>query len=181
MNAEEIRKVFDILTYNVKGFSYDKGTFMAWAEELSQYDADDVFSKLKELLAERIFQTTTPTVYYLIKGLRKTKDKIDYTQTVFYCRLCGRPFNSIEAHHEHEDRCSSVKYILKQYLRFGLNPIPNKRDLFEMSEDEFDKKYKELLKIVYNKTTDKLEKIRIEFIFNPPKKEVAKDFIGATE
>ena len=46
-----------------------------------------------------------------------------------------------------------------------------------MPEDEFDEKYKIILRKVQSLTTDEMEKRRIEYIFNPPNQEEAKDFL----
>ena len=46
-----------------------------------------------------------------------------------------------------------------------------------MSDEEFQERYCKLLHWIQNHTQNESEKTRIEFIFNPPKKERAKSFL----
>ena len=57
------------------------------------------------------------------------------------------------------------------------NKDVNKKELYELEENEFQKRYDDLLKYIMEHTTDEKEKQRIGFIFNPPTpEEVAKYF-----
>ena len=46
-----------------------------------------------------------------------------------------------------------------------------------MSEEEFNERYNKLLYYIYEHTENESERTRIGFIFNPPSKEKAKDFL----
>lgn len=182
MSREEVLDLLDTIAVSYKNFVQDTDLLLkTWEEILCQYDTEEVKQELRKCMSEDQFQYQPPTVYYLVRNLRKICEKVDYTKQVVYCHLCKRPFNDDEQLKMHIDRCLSVRYILRQYKRFNISKQLSKRDLYEMNQEEFDKKYEELLKWIQKNTTDVREKARIEFIFNPPRAEVAKKYLNQKE
>ena len=151
-------------------------TVDSWFEILQQYDPDEVLQELKTIMADSRYQMKMPTCYYLVKNLKPIKDKINWNETVFYCDVCNKAFNNLEVQKKHRERCSSIRYIASQYKKWFYKEV-DKKELYNMPSEEFDKKYNELLKFLMNKTTDEKEKTRINFIFNVPTPETAKEFL----
>ena len=180
MTRLEVDKLLNTVDLNYK--NYFKGSITEfsdyWYEYLYQYDFKEVEKKLRECMAMDQFQYQPPTLDYLIKDLVKIQDKVDFNKTLIYCQFCNRIFNSIETLHKHEDRCRSIRYIARQYKKYLKREV-NKRELYEMSDEEFDEKYDKLLKFVQERTNDEREKEIISFIFKVPTKEDAKKFINS--
>lgn len=149
----------------------------AWLNTLHQYDCEEVKKSLDEAMSEERFQREPPQAQYLVRGLVKKYDKVDYSKQVIYCQICNRPLNQGD-YDRHFDRCSSIEYILNQCKRFNAPCSYSKKELFEMLDESFEEYYKKILRYVQEHTTDKSEKQRIEFIFNPPSEEKAKKFLS---
>ena len=179
MTKLEVDELVNLLDMSYRSFVKDPvGMSNLYLKMLYQYDCEDVMKKLQECMAMEQFQFQPPTLDYLVKDLTRNKDKVDFNKTLIYCQFCNRMFNSIETLHKHEDRCRSVRYIARQYKKY-LNREVNKRELYEMSDEEFDEKYDKLLKFIEMRSTDEREKEIISFIFKVPTKEVAKKFINS--
>ena len=179
MTKLEVDELVNLLDMSYRNFVKDPvGMSNLYLKMLYQYDCEDVMKKLQECMAMEQFQFQPPTLDYLVKDLTRNKDKVDFNKTLIYCQFCNRMFNSIETLHKHEDRCRSVRYIARQYKKY-LNREVNKRELYEMSDEEFDEKYDKLLKFIEMRSTDEREKEIISFIFKVPTKEVAKKIINS--
>lgn len=179
MNREETRTLLNFLEMSYSGFSVTKEKLDFWHEELQQYDLDDVKRRLNELMSNERYAFVPPLLDIIKSGLTKKKDKVDFSQQIYSCKHCRKMFNDLDETHLHEDRCSAIKYIERQYKRFNLGAIDNSRkyELYNMSEKEFDEKYKKILKYVQEHTNQEYEKALIENIFNPPSMEAAKNFL----
>lgn len=179
MNRQEVAELLNLIDVNCRNFSKDKdidAMMTSWLEVLCEYEYKDVKNRLKQCLAQDMFQYQPPTVYYLVKELQKKQDKVDFKKQVIYCNICGRAFNYEDKLKNHFERCSSVRYIITQCKKWGKKDL-NKRELYEMGEEEFNEKYEKLLHYIYEHTTNEKEKTRIGFIFNPPGAEIAKKFL----
>ena len=180
MTRLEVDKLLNTVDLNYK--NYFKGPINEfsdyWYEYLYQYDFIEVEKKLRDCMSMDQFQYQPPTLEYLIKDLVKIQDKVDFNKTFIYCQFCNRIFNSIETLHKHEDRCRSVRYIVRQYKKY-FNREVNKRELYEMSDEDFDEKYDKLLRFIEQHTTDEKEKKVIGFIFKVPSKEDARKVINS--
>ena len=177
----EKKKVIDVLDYlgmNYSTFGDTKSKFEMWNKILKDYSYDEVMDRINELMARKEFLTVCPTLTVIVSPLTKIKDKQTFEGALFMCQFCGRAFESKEEMEIHEDRCRSIRYIEKQYKRFKLGVI-DKKILFDMQEDEFQERYKKLLKFVYEHTGNDYEKQIIENIFNPPTPEKAKEVLNA--
>lgn len=175
MTKDELKIIMQHLANSYRDFKLDESNINWWYEELKDYNFNDVRNRIKEIMSEDRYQA--PTLEYIMRTLIKEENKLNWDEMVYFCSVCKKGFNDTKKLEEHEDRCRSVRYIERQIKRFRWGNV-NKRELYAMSEEEFDERYKILLRKVQERTNDELEKQRIEFIFNPPKPEVAKEFIG---
>ena len=175
MNYEQVD---ELLGYISASYRVENSTSMiySWLDILQEYDYEEVKQALYEAMSEDRFQRTPPQAQYLVRNLVKKYDKVDYSKQVVYCPICRRPLNQSD-YEKHFDRCSSVEYVLNQCIRFNSSCRYTKRELYEMSEEDFEKYYNTILKFVMNRTTDESEKTRIGFIFNPPSEEKALEFL----
>ena len=176
MNVEQVN---DLLEYISISYKTEIPTSMlySWLDVLQAYDYEEVKQSLDEAMAEERFQTRPPQSQYIVRNLVKKYDKVNYKEQVVYCPICRRPLNQPQ-YDEHFNRCSSVEYILNQCKRFNIQCRYSKKELYEMKEIDFEEYYNTILKYVMNHTTDASEKTRIGFIFNPPKKKKAKEFLS---
>lgn len=182
MNKTQTLELIEFINNNYKNYFSDKQInemLDEWAKELSQYDYEDIKEELKECMSKSEFQMKPPTLYHLTSKCKKKHEKIDYKEIVYYCDLCGKPFNDIDKMMEHRTRESSVNYVIFQ-TRKWFNKELNKAELYAMEETEFRQRYDKLLHYIYEHTTDEEEKIRIGYIFNPPGQKEAQAFLNKT-
>lgn len=177
MNKEEVLDLFEFLNMNYPNFESSSEKINVWLNELQMYDAEDIKRNLKELMAEDLYSKTPPLLSRIIRGLTPKNEKVDFTKTIYFCSRCNKAFNSKEKCDEHFDRCSSVDYVIRETKKWFKKELTRK-ELFNMSDEEFQEKYKKMLLWIHDHTTDEREKTRIEFIFNPPSKEKARSFIA---
>ncbi len=179
MTEQETLELLEFIETNYTGFEIKEGMLKAWHEVLQQYDSGEVKENLKKYMGYEEFQYSPPKVYLLVKGLQKQCDKVDFSQEVFLCRNCRRPFNSFEEMERHYDKCLDVDYIIKETKKWGGKELTRK-ELFQMPDEEFQDKYDKMLKFIAEHTNNESEKTRISFIFNPPSRETAKRFLTGT-
>lgn len=180
MNKEQIKEIIMYIKNSYSNYEFKKEMIEYWEQELSQYEYEDINNRLKELMSEERYAYQPPLLEAITKGITKKHNKVDFSQLTYFCRFCGRPFNDKNELDLHEDRCSSIRYIKSQYKRFRWPELSGTqiKEMYEMSEEEFDTKYKIILRKVQNLTNDEMEKQRIEFIFNPPSQEQARKFLN---
>lgn len=177
MNYEEVTNLLELVSIHYKNFEVKEKTVYAWLDVLQSYDKNEVEQELKDAMMDKQFQYEPPKAYYLVRNLIKKYDKVDYSKQVVYCPICRRPLNQPD-YDKHFDRCSSIEYIISQCKRFDATMSKTKKELFEMSDSDFDKYYNTILRFVQKNTASKSEKERIEFIFNPPSQEKARKFFN---
>ena len=176
MNEEQIEKIITMTSDNYNGYKFSRDLLDTWNKMLEDYDYEDVKKRIEDLLASDEFKLNPPNIYHILKPLIKNKNKVDFSKATYNCDLCNRAFNDKDEMLKHQDRCHSVRYISKQMKKW-FNKDFNKKELYELEENEFQKRYDDLLKYIMEHTTDEKEKQRIGFIFNPPTpEEVAKYF-----
>lgn len=180
MSKEQIKEIIKYLKNSYPNYEFKPEMIEYWKQELNQYDYEDINNRLKELMSEERYAYQPPLLEALTKGIIKKHNKVDFNELVYYCQFCRRPFNDKQELDPHEDRCSAIRYIQRQYKRFMWPKLTGTqiKEMYNMSEEEFDEKYKIILRKVQNLTTDEMEKTRIEFIFNPPSQEKAKEFLN---
>lgn len=172
MNKIQVNEILEYLSMSYPSFGDVQSKFKFWNETLQFYGYNDVKARIEELMQSREFSQFSPTLSRIVASLTKTNEKIENSDIVYFCQFCGRSFAKPIELSQHEDRCRSVKYIVKQYARYGLGTV-DKRLLYQLPNEEFDKRYLKLLKIIYDKTNDSHEKRVIECIFNPPNRDEA--------
>ena len=183
MNKEQTKALLRLIDTNYSNFINEKNMkdmIDTWASELSQYSYKDVEERIKELLAKSEFQMKPPTLYHITSNLKKIHEKIDWSETVFFCNNCHRPFNSMEELENHRERCNSVEYICNQWKKWYGKELTKAdiRTLYEMEEISFRERYNKLLHYIHEHTHDENEKTIIGYIFNPPTQETAQEFIN---
>lgn len=176
MSENELLELLSTIKIHYSFFKVDRDLERAWYKVMHNFSFEDVEKNLEIAMADVRFQKEPPTAYYLIQGLVPVHKKINFENRIVFCPICKRALNQ-EEEKKHQERCSSVRYIITQYKKWS-NKDLNKHDLYEMSEEEFKKIYKKLLNYIYEHTKDEHEKTRIGFIFNPPSTKVAKNFLG---
>lgn len=176
MKKEEVENLLNYLAMEYPSFKLDKEKIDFWLNELQQYDCNDVKYRLKDLMASGEYKIYPPVLETITAGLTKKNKKINFKEMVCFCKFCNRGFNQREELEKHEDRCRSIRYIIKQYEKYSLGII-NKRELYAMSDEEFNARYDKLLRYVQSHTDNQSEKNIINFIFNPPSYEKAKEFL----
>lgn len=177
MKKNESIKLINNLSTNYRNLNLTTSMENAWHDVLQYYDYEEVNSKLINCMSEDKFQYQPPTVYYLVSGLTKVEDKLDYSKDILYCKICNRGFNSREELDKHFDRCSSVRYVVRKYKKFFKKDIDMKM-LYEMNDEEFKEKYDKLVKYIMNNTKDEFEKKRLGYYFNPPSEKEALKFLN---
>lgn len=170
MTTLEATELLDKLTYQNKDFTYDDKKLNSWYEVLKDYDFEDVKQVVQESMAEDRFQYQPPTVYFLVKNLKKSLEKNKLNSYKVYCPICNRLFDSYDEQVRHFDRCSSVEYIIREYPKwYPGETLPDKKRLYNMSENEFNMGYLKLLKRIYENTLNENERIRIGNYLFPEK------------
>lgn len=130
-----------------------------WFDKLESYDTEDINSKLEEFLKDGDNLNKQPDVYQLIKNC-KTKKQKQNQSIITSCKFCGRWLEYKDLH-EHQDRCRSINYIKRLYLKYFPNREVPLKELYEISNEEFDSNYYKILEIVSSKLTGE-EKERVE-------------------
>ena len=178
MTKEEIEELFRFLKASYPSYEFNSDMISYWANELSQYSFEDIKAKLKYLMANDKYANRPPQLEVILSRLPKIKQKIDFTKITYFCKICRRPFNSIDECHSHEDRCSAIRYIESKSKKYNWdfnNQI--KAELYQYSEENFENFYNNFLQSVYKKTNNEWERNLIKNIFNPPNKEEALKFL----
>ena len=178
MSRSEFLEIFEKVSANAVFFKADEVHEKVWYEVLCNFVYEDAMKNLEILLKDEKFRMN-PNVYEVIKGLTPIDKKVDFGKVVVYCPICKRAVNQSEEA-KHRERCQSIRYLVKQYKKWTGKDLA-KRSLWEMSEEKFQEKYDRFLHYILEHTEDKHEKMRIDFIFNPPRKEVAKRFLGIVD
>lgn len=176
MNREEVLDLFEFLNISYPTFESTPKKIDIWLDELQMYDAEDIKRNLKELMAEDLYSKTPPLLSRIIRGLTPKNEKLDFTKTIYFCSRCNKGFNSKEDCDKHFDRCSSVDYVIRETRKWFKKELTRK-ELFDMSTEEFNERYYKLLHWIYDHTQNQSEKNIISFIFNPPVKARAKQFL----
>lgn len=179
MEKNEVSDLLDYIVNIYPNFKIDDSIMNTWFNELQQYDLDDVKGNLKSFMASEYYQKQPPTVSLLIKGLQRKYEKTDWNKVETLCQRCHKPL-SLSEYDNHFSRCSNVDYVIRETKKYYHKELTRK-ELFAMSDEEFNERYNKLLHFIYDHTKNESEKTRIGFIFNPPSKEQAKNFLGGQQ
>lgn len=180
MQKEEVYNLVRIVDMSYKGFIKNiEETTESWYKVLKDYRYKDIQDRLDKLMAMEQFQYQPPTLPYLVKEIPSISEENRRNSFYYTCNICTRKFKSKEEYEKHFSRCSSVRYVIKQSKKwFNQDLEKNKRELYLMSEEEFNERYRKLIIHIQQNTKDEVEKKCIEHILNPPSPEIAKKFIN---
>ena len=171
MTKDETVLILRHMSCSLPNFNYREDDVLdTWHSVLKEYDYEDTFRKINALLEEDRFQYQAFTPQLAVRDLRKISEKTKLNSYKVYCKICGRLFNSYDEEQKHFDRCSSVEYIIREYPKWYPNEaLPDKKRLYNMSENEFNMGYLKLLKRIYENTLNENERIRIGNYLFPEK------------
>lgn len=163
MERTEVIKLIDFITIHRPNFvsrlgdKIYKNMVTDWTRLMGPYDYDDVFNNLENFLKDERNYGKDPDAYQLIRGLLTTEDKKTNSLGRVACQFCGRWFNRLELA-DHEDRCRSVKYLKRVYKKYLNSNLNVGKELYEMNQEEFDKRYINTLEKALPRVTDILDK-----------------------
>ena len=178
MKREETKRLFKRIKSHYEDFIVDEGKIDEWHNFLKDYSYDDVSKKLDEHLSSEQYGQYIPKVAFLVKYLTKEEDKGKYEDYKVQCFYCKNYFKNSE-YKEHFKRCSSINYMSMQRERFFGKSLDDsiKNQLYKMNEEDFRKKYREVLEIVKNQTQDEWEKQRITALLENRAFEIQTSFV----
>lgn len=131
-----------------------------WFDKLEPYDTKDINLELDDFFKNGDNLNKQPDLYQLIKNCKTINEKKNNSGLITSCKYCTRWFDMTEVH-EHEDRCRSINYIKRLYSKFFSGREVPLKELYEMSNDEFDTNYYKILEIVLPKLPEE-EKERVK-------------------
>ena len=179
MQRSEVTKLVSMIDLNYRGFVKDTDSFVdGWQKALTNYDYQIIEERLKKLMAMEQFQYQPPTLPFLVKDVPTIDEQKRNSKFYFSCNICKRIFKQETDYEKHFSRCSSVRYVIKLTKKYFGNDISSsKRELYEMSDDEFNARYMKLVRHIHEHTENDYEKQLMEHIINPPSAEDAKRFL----
>lgn len=120
-----------------------------WYKALEKYSFNDVEEKIEEFFKNDNTNTKVPTPYQLRDDLIPEEIKEKQSKYKLTCMFCGRWLDGNEIQ-KHERRCRSVKYLSSLCLRYFKRDIGNKPELYDMSDELFNKNYIIVLEKILN-------------------------------
>ncbi len=165
MTREEITRLIEECKafYSVYRTMYeDENIRLQWFRTLKNYDKNDIYASLKRH-KEGAYSRSPIVLNDLVRDLRtiSEKEKSKFENYKTYCKICGRALPFLEAS-KHEDRCRSTEYMIAQYKKWFKKDLTT-RELWALSEEEFSRRYDELLRYIATYSNSEQEK---EFIKN---------------
>ena len=147
-----------IKTYFPK-FYYTGYTVDNWYMEIRNYDPNTIIEALR-LYAEDNIEPPSVINLKTIADRLNNQEILDYSTT---CKICGRVLENKKLE-IHEERCRSIRYMCKKYEEI-YNKTLDKRLLWEISLNEFNQRYDDLLRVVLKQTNSLSEKFYLEKYF----------------
>lgn len=135
--------------------------YQVWKDILSKTSYELIKAKYQEHKNNEDYKKYPPKATYFTYE-SKSDEPIKYLR---HCKYCGRLMYN-EALDLHEDRHRSINYIVKRKNQLWNKPTTDEEEteFINMTQDKFDSKYLEFLKLVYQKITNPTEKRNIENI-----------------
>ena len=134
-------------------FTFDAGKIDSWFIQFQFYDVEDLYDKLNNHIKSELFGDKPPRINYLLKDLIRSEDKGKYVDHLAMCPICGKGVR-ISKFDKHYERCNSVQYIKSEMKRLYDKEI-NEDELFEISDEEFNRRYINLLHRVFERPRGK--------------------------
>lgn len=162
MTLTETKELFKRIKAHYPNFNDDDYVIKEWFRYVEPYEKEDVHKKFEQHLKGDYAQYE-PKVTFLISYLKTKEEKLKSQEHYIGCGICGQAVN-LNDFQKHHDRCLSVEYINKIRLKYFGKEV-DKEKLRKMEEDKFIEIYEKMLDVVLQKTTDKIERKRIENYF----------------
>lgn len=164
MNDKEIKEFMQRIKSYYQEFAIDDYKIKEWASVLKNYDNNDVHKSLEKHLGSEQWGRNIPQLSFLVKYLTKKSDKEKQKDYYMYCPLCNELMinTKFDAHYE---RCSSVNYLNNQSIKFFNKPIDREKYM-SMDQVEFNEKYDKMIKLVFSKTNDEMQKNAIRNMYS---------------
>ncbi len=142
-------KIFRPFFQSGNGKQEEKEFIGEWHKVLKVYDYEDVDHKLDEYFNNGNNYGKIPDIHYLVKYLQTTEQKKTTGGIIVNCPRCGveLPLEEID---KHNSRCSSVSYLCMMSKKYFHQKL-NRQKLFDLPDDEFDRKYLAFKKQLENK------------------------------
>lgn len=123
-----------------------------WFKVLKNYEFSDMTKSLDYYMKN--YSDYAPKVYDLIRGYKTIESKkiIEHAKT--RCNFCNKVIKIDDK--EHIDRCLSIAFIRSAVHRFKGQEIDKERYL-KMSKEEFNKYHLSAVKLVVEKSENKME------------------------
>ena len=165
MTREESKNLMKRIKEHYQDFIVDEGKIDEWHKYLKDYSYSDVSKKLDEHLSSQEYGQYIPKVAFLVKYLTKEEDKGKIEDYKIQCYLCKKFIKNSE-YQEHFSRCSSINYMNRQRYKYFRKEFDETaiKQLWNMSEETFRKKYREMLEFIKENTEDEYEKERVTAI-----------------
>ena len=178
MTREESKNLMKRIKEHYQDFIVDEGKIDEWHNYLKDYSYSDVSKKLDEHLSSQEYGQYIPKVAFLVKYLTKEQDKGKIEDFKIKCYLCEKYIKNSE-YQKHFSRCSSINYMNKQrYKYFGKEFDETAiKQLWDMEEETFRKKYREMLEVVRNNTKDEYERARVTALLEYRPFTIQKSFV----
>ena len=160
MNKLETQKLLNkIITFR-QSFLIRNNTVKEWLNVLEPYDYEDVDNKLDEYFRDNSGFGQHPDPYCLTKNLTKILDKKDGRNIMIICPLCGEKVLQRDFD-ESYGKCSSIDYFCRMAWQY-FNKVLNKKELKNMSDEQFEKEYWNFCEELYERIPTGVEKRLLE-------------------
>lgn len=153
MNKKEVIDLIKIIDRSYKtDYAGDGDIVNDWYKVLQKYELSDITNSLDNYMK---FNTNYPPKFYdLTRGYQTIEEKKILENAKARCQFCGSVIdfdNKI-----HEERCLSIQFIASAVKRFKNQEIDFDR-YRNMSVEEFNKYHLSAVKLVIEKSNNKLE------------------------
>ena len=142
----------------------DEKVAKEWFKTLKDYDKKDIYDNI-QIHKSGNYNRQPIVLNDLVRDLEtiseKESQKLENYQV--FCPICDKTF-PYSKFKKHEDRCRSTDFILNNYRRW-LKKGVTASYWWALTDDEFDKKYEQLLNYIYNHTDNAKEKGMIACMF----------------
>lgn len=169
MTEEEIKRFMTIIKKDYPNSKLTSEELEEWKDALNKISFTEASIKYYDHRNNANFRDKFPSIRLFIK----TSSNINY---ITNCIWCGKQFSSDEIR-LHEERHSSVNYIVKQYKEHWDIEIDKSKydELMNMDQEEFDAKYDDFLEKLNNKCPSKIIQ-KILYLNANPGKELPIEF-----
>lgn len=153
MNKKEVIDLIKIIDRSYKtDYAGDGDIVNDWYKVLKEFELGDIMYSLDNYMK---FNTTyPPKVYDLTRNCQSIENKKRLENAKTRCHLCMKEIDINDE--EHIDRCLSIQFIASAVRRFKNQEIDLEK-YRNMSKEEFNKYHLLAVKMVVEKSNNKLE------------------------